>query len=39
MLSEQDWLTPLADGLEAVLNSLQSGLEGLHVPYSYGWCA
>lgn len=33
----QDWLTPVADGLESVLRTLQSGLESLHVPYSFGW--
>ena len=31
------FLSPISDTLEAVLNSLQNGLELLHVPYSYGF--
>ena len=31
------WLQPLADGLETVLQYIQTGLDQLHVPYSYGY--
>ena len=31
------WLSPLSNTLERVLGFLQSGLETLHVPYSYGF--
>ena len=30
-------LAPLSDGLESVLKLLQTGLDTIHVPYSYGW--
>ena len=30
-------LGPLTDGLEAVLKTFQTGLDALHVPYSYGF--
>lgn len=30
-------LSPLVDGLESVLKTLQSGLEVVGVPYAYGW--
>lgn len=28
---------PLTDGLELILKSLQTGLDAVHVPYSYGY--
>lgn len=31
------WVAPLADGLQSVLEFLQSGLNAAHVPYSYGY--
>lgn len=31
------WFSTLADYLETVLNYLQSNLDKVHVPYSYGW--
>lgn len=34
---DNGWLTPLVDGLEAVLRYLQTGLDRYSVPYSYGW--
>lgn len=33
----QDWLTPIADGLDYILQSIKSGLDKFDVPYSYGW--
>jgi membrane protein insertase Oxa1/YidC/SpoIIIJ len=30
-------LGPISDGLESVLKLLQTGLDTIHVPYSYGW--
>lgn len=37
--SQQDngWLSPLVDGLEAVLRYIQTGFDKYNVPYSYGW--
>lgn len=31
------WFSTLADYLEGILGYLQTGLDQLHVPYSYGW--
>jgi hypothetical protein len=31
------WFEPLADALESVLKVLQTGLDQVHVPYSYGY--
>ncbi|KAA6418823.1 MAG: inner membrane PPF- chloroplastic-like [Trebouxia sp. A1-2] len=31
------WFSTLADYLEGILGYLQTGLDKLHVPYSYGW--
>lgn len=33
----QDWLSPIAEGLEWVLQQFKFGLDKGHVPYSYGW--
>jgi YidC/Oxa1 family membrane protein insertase len=34
---DNGWLTPLVDGLEFVLANIQSGLDRISLPYSYGW--
>lgn len=34
---DNGWLAPLVDGLETVLRYFQTGLDRVHVPYSYGW--
>lgn len=34
---KSDWLTPLSDSLEALLKVMDSTLEAVHVPYSYGF--
>jgi YidC/Oxa1 family membrane protein insertase len=34
---DNGWLTPLVDGLEFILRLIQSQLDRLKVPYSYGW--
>ena len=31
------WFAPLADALESVLKVVQTGLDQVHVPYSYGY--
>ena len=31
------WFGFISDGLETVLDYIQSGLQQLHVPYTYGW--
>ena len=33
----QDWLSPIAEGLDFILQSLKTGLDKANVPYSYGW--
>lgn len=30
-------LSPLVDGLESVLKTMQNGLESVGIPYAYGW--
>lgn len=35
--SSSGFLSPLTDTLETVLKTIQSQLNRLHVPYSYGW--
>ena len=32
-----DWLSPISNSLEWVLDQLKLGLDRAHVPYSYGW--
>ena len=34
---QKDWLSPISDSLQSVLDSIQAGLEQYHIPYSYGW--
>jgi YidC/Oxa1 family membrane protein insertase len=34
---DNGWLTPLVQGLETVLQYIQSNLDKVHTPYSYGW--
>lgn len=34
---DNGWLTPLVDSLEFVLRNIQTQLDRLRVPYSYGW--
>jgi len=31
------WLNPIVDALDYILINIQVSLNGLHVPYSYGW--
>lgn len=34
---DNGWLAPLVEGLETVLRYIQTGLDKVSVPYSYGW--
>lgn len=31
------WLNPIVNVLDQILTTIQSSLDTLHVPYSYGW--
>ncbi len=34
---DDGWLAPISSGLNYSLQQIQTGLDTLHVPYSYGW--
>jgi YidC/Oxa1 family membrane protein insertase len=34
---DDGWLAPISNGLTYSLGRIQTGLDALHVPYSYGW--
>ncbi|EIE25751.1 hypothetical protein COCSUDRAFT_12888 [Coccomyxa subellipsoidea C-169] len=34
---DDGWLAPISSGLNYSLQQIQTGLDQLHVPYSYGW--
>ena len=38
MVAKDDgWLAPITNTLDYTLQQIQTGLDQLHVPYSYGW--
>lgn len=34
---DDGWLAPISNTLDYTLHQIQTGLDQLHVPYSYGW--
>ena len=34
---DDGWLAPITNTLDYTLQQIQTGLDQLHVPYSYGW--
>jgi len=34
---DDGWLAPISNTLNVSLQHIQTGLDQLHVPYSYGW--
>ena len=34
---DDGWLSPITNTLDYTLQQIQTGLDQLHVPYSYGW--
>ena len=34
---DDGWLAPITQTLDYTLQQIQTGLDQLHVPYSYGW--